>query len=61
MSSQKIHFQSGMSIPEFLRHIGTEAQCAEAPQRARWPKGFHCPRCDDARHYVVSQGDRKLF
>ena len=61
MSSHKIQFQRGMSIPEFLRHFGTEAQCAEALKRARWPKGFHCPRCDGQRHYLVAQGARKLF
>jgi hypothetical protein len=61
MSSDKIQFQPGMSIPEFLRHFSTEAQCAEALKRARWPKGFRCPRYDDARHYLVSQGARKLF
>jgi hypothetical protein len=61
MSSHKIQFQPGMSIPEFLHHFGTEAQCAEALQRARWPKGFCCLRCNDARHYLVSQGARKLF
>jgi hypothetical protein len=61
MSSHKIQFQPGMSIPEFLRHFGTKEQCAEALKRARWPEGFRCPRCDDARHYLVSQGARKLF
>ena len=61
MSSHKIQFQPGMSIPEFLHHFGTEQQCAEALQRARWPKGFCCPRCNDARHYLVNQGARKLF
>ncbi len=61
MFSYKIQFQPGMSIPEFMRHFGTEEQCAEALQRARWPKGFRCPRCDDARHCLVSQGGRKLF
>jgi hypothetical protein len=61
MSSHKIQFQSGMSVPEFLRHFGTEEQCAEVLTRARWPKGFRCPRCDDARHYLVNQGARKLF
>lgn len=50
MSSHKIQFQPGMSIPEFLRHFGTEAHCAEAIKRVRWPQGFRCPRCDDARH-----------
>jgi hypothetical protein len=50
MSSHKIQFQPGMSIPEFLRQFGTDAQRAEAMKRARWPQGFRCPRCDDARH-----------
>jgi hypothetical protein len=39
MSSHQIQFQHGMSIPEFLSHFGTEAQCAEALKRSRW----RCP------------------
>jgi hypothetical protein len=61
MPSQKIQFQLGMSISEFLRHFGTEARCAEALQQARLPKGFRCPRCDDARLFLVSRGASKLF
>jgi transposase-like protein len=61
MANQHIQFQPGMSIPEFLRHFGTEAQCAEAVKMARWPAGFRCPRCAVAEHYVVGHGARKLF
>jgi len=61
MSSHQIQFQTGMSIPEFLNHFGTEAQCAEAIRVSRWPDGFRCPRCDSAHHYVVGHGARKLF
>lgn len=61
MSSQQIQFQHGMSIPEFLSRFGTEAQCAEAVKRSRWPKGFRCPRCAGGQHYVVGHGARKLF
>jgi transposase-like protein len=61
MSSHQIQFQPGMSIPEFLTHFGTEAQCAEAIRRSRWPGGFRCPRCTSAQHYVVGHGARKLF
>ncbi len=50
-----------MSIPEFVRSFGTEAQCADALRQARWPKGFVCPRCGTADHYVVGHGARKLF
>jgi hypothetical protein len=61
MSSHQIQFQPGMSIPEFLTHFGTEAQCAEAIRRSRWPDGFRCPRCAGAQHYVIGHGARKLF
>lgn len=61
MSSHKIQFQRGMSIPEFLSRFGTEAQCAEAIHRSRWPNGFRCPRCASDHHYVVGHGARKLF
>jgi len=53
MNFNKIQFQPGMTIPEFLGCFGTEAQCAEAIKAARWPGGFRCPRCDSADHYVV--------
>lgn len=61
MTFNRIQFQHGMSIPEFLRSFGTEAQCAEAVKAARWPNGFHCPCCHSAEHYVVGHGARKLF
>ena len=61
MAFNRIQFQHGMSIPEFLRSFGTEAQCAEAVKAARWPSGFRCPRCGCADHYVVGHGARKLF
>jgi hypothetical protein len=61
MSSHQIQFQPGMSIPEFLTHFGTEAQCAEAIRRSRWSDGFRCPCCAGVQHHVVGHGARKLF
>ena len=61
MASHQIQFQAGMSIPEFLARFGSEAQCVEGVKAARWPTGFHCPRCDSTAHYVVGHGARKLF
>ena len=46
MAFNRIQFQHGMSIPEFMSGFGTEEQCAEAVRNARWPQGFRCPRCD---------------
>ena len=61
MSSHQIQSQYGMSIPELLSHFGTEAQCAEALKRSRWPQGFRCPNCSGTQHYLVVQGARKLY
>jgi hypothetical protein len=61
MAFNQIQFQHGMSIPEFLRSFGTEAQCIEGVKAARWPNGFRCPRCDSVDHYIVGHGARKLF
>jgi transposase-like protein len=61
MAFNQIQFQPGMSIPEFVRCFGTEAQCTEAVRAARWPDGFRCPRCSSPDHYVVGHGARRLF
>jgi transposase-like protein len=61
MAFNTIQFQQGMSLPEFIERFGTEDQCAQALKAARWPSGFHCPRCDAAEHWIVGHGARKLF
>jgi len=61
MAMNRIQFQAGLSMPEFLKDYGTEAQCELALEAVRWPEGFHCPRCDSTAHYVVRDGVRKVF
>ena len=48
MAMNRVQFQPGLSMPEFLQQFGTEAQCAAALQAARWPRGFVCPNCGGA-------------
>ena len=43
MAMNRVQFQPGLSMPEFLQRYGTEEQCAGALQVARWPHGFVCP------------------
>jgi transposase-like protein len=45
MAINPIQFQKGLSLPEFMRQYGTEAQCEAALYHARWSKGFCCPEC----------------
>ncbi len=61
MAMNRIQFQPGLSMPEFHKDFGTEAQCEQALESARWPSGVHCPRCDGTAHYVVRDGSRKVF
>lgn len=50
MAMNRIQFQPGLSLAGFLDQYGTEAACARALRRARWPKGFVCPRCQRRRY-----------
>jgi len=45
MARNKVQFQKGMSLTEFLQHYGTEDQCFDALYKWRWPNGFQCPSC----------------
>ena len=56
MPMNRVQFQPGLSMPEFFRQFGTEAQCEAALERTRWPEGFRCPHCGQATHYVLRIG-----
>jgi transposase-like protein len=45
MPMNRVQFQKGLSLPEFMERYGSEAQCEQALIAARWPSGFVCPRC----------------
>src|SRR5437016_6727874 len=61
MAMNRIQFQHGMSLPEFLSRYGTQQQCSEAVMAARWPEGFRCPGCGQTAHCVISVDLRPLF
>ena len=45
MAMNRIQFQPGLSMAEFMRRFGTQEQCEAALIVARWPQGFACPEC----------------
>jgi transposase-like protein len=59
MAINRIQFQQGLSFRAFQAAYGTEEQCLEAMVKAKWPDGFHCPRCGGGAAYFVAQ--RRLF
>ena len=38
-------------LPGFMARFGTDDACRDYLFSRRWPEGFRCPRCHDARHY----------
>jgi len=41
----KVQFQKGYSLMDFMKEYGTEEQCREALFLWRWPDGFRCSEC----------------
>jgi ribosomal protein L37AE/L43A len=56
MKMNRVQFQPGLSMPEFFKRFGTEAQCQAAVQAARWPNGFVCPACGGAARTSFVRG-----
>lgn len=45
MPTNKVQFQPGLSMAEFMQRYGSQEQCEAAAVASRWPRGFACPRC----------------
>jgi ribosomal protein L37AE/L43A len=56
MPMNRVQFQSGLSMPEFLERYGSEEQCQVALAVARWPRGFVCPACGGAARTSFVRG-----
>jgi len=61
MPMNRVQFQAGLSLPDFLTQYGTEAQCVAALERARWRDGFRCPRCDHSAYYRLKAKNGKTL
>jgi transposase-like protein len=61
MSMNRVQFQPGLSMSDFIRQYGTEAQCEEALIQVRWSEGFRCPGCGHGGHCILHTKGRKTF
>ena len=50
MGINKVQFQKGLSMVQFMERYGTEEKCHAAVVALRWPDGFVCPECGETRH-----------
>lgn len=54
MAQNKVQFQKGVSLPEFMSLYGTEKQCFNALFQWCWPDGFICPKCSGKKSCQLS-------
>lgn len=54
MAKNKVQFQAGYSLFEFIKDYGTEEQCHQALYQWCWQTGFVCPVLVDHYKYIVT-------
>ena len=61
MPMNRVQFQKGLSLPEFMDRYGTEEQCEQALVAARWPGGFVCPVCGFMQSRTTFRREGRLY
>jgi Zn ribbon nucleic-acid-binding protein len=56
MPMNRVQFQPGLSMFEFLQTYGTEVKCEAALEATRWSGGYACPRCQGTVAYSFRRG-----
>lgn len=56
MPMNRVQFQPGLSMLEFMERYGTQEKCEAAVAAMRWPQGFRCPRCEGAQAWSFRRG-----
>ena len=51
VARNRVQFQKGYSLVQFMDEYGSEEKCMESLFRWRWPNGFVCPRCEHTEHW----------
>ncbi|TKB05860.1 IS1595 family transposase [Desulforhopalus sp. IMCC35007] len=54
MPKNKIQFQKGLSLQNFLKSYGTEEDCRNRLFNMKWPTGFCCPQCGCNHYYTIT-------
>ena len=61
MAMNRVQFQPGLSMAEFMARYGSEELCESALVEARWPKGFACPVCGSSTHTSFLRERRRYW
>lgn len=62
MSMNRVQFQVGLSMHQFLDLYGTNEKCETAVIAWRWHQGYLCPACGKADpNFLSSRRSRLLY
>ena len=61
MAMNRVQFQPGLSMAEFMSRFGTCEQCEAALVASRWPEGFVCPSCGGAARTTFEREGRRYW
>ena len=61
MAMNRVQFQPGLSMAEFMNRYGSDANCEAALVELRWPKGFVCPSCGCSHSSSFRRAGRLYF
>jgi ribosomal protein L37AE/L43A len=61
MAMNRVQFQPGLSMPDFLERFGSDDKCEAAVVSSRWPEGFVCPVCGLSENSSFRREGRLYF
>ena len=61
MAINRVQFQRGLPMAEFMERYGTQELCHAALVASRWPNGFGCPDCGESRHSTFVREDLRYW
>ena len=61
MAMNRVQFQPGLSMAEFMARYGSDGSCEAALIESRWPKGFVCPSCGGGHSSSFRRKGRLYF
>jgi len=61
MAINKVQFQRGLPMAEFMGRYGTQEQCHAALVASRWPNGFVCSECGCSRHSTFLRDELRYW
>jgi ribosomal protein L37AE/L43A len=61
MKMNRVQFQAGLSMAEFMDRYGSDDKCEAALIESRWPAGFACPACGCGQSSAFRREGRLYF